>query len=95
MTQQNPEYPVRLEIDHQERFTRLLPLVKWLLAIPHYVALWILGIAALVALVISWFAVLITGRYPRAMFNFLVGFERWRIRVGAYLLRALVRAARA
>ncbi len=85
MTPQNPDYPVRLEIAYPEGLNRLLPLFKWLLAVPHYVVLWLMGIAALVALVISWLAVLITGTYPRGMFNFLVGFERWRVRVGAYL----------
>ncbi len=86
MTPPNPDYPVRVEIDDPQRLSRLLPLVKWLLAIPHYIALWVLGIGASVVLFISWFAVLITGRYPPGMFNFLVGFERWRLRVSAYLL---------
>jgi hypothetical protein len=86
MTPRNPDYPVRLEIDRPERLSRLLIFVKWLLAIPHYIALWVLGIVAYVALIIAWFAVLITGRYPRALFDFLVGFERWRSRVAAYLL---------
>lgn len=85
MTPPNPDYPVRVEIDYPARLNRFLPLVKWLLAIPHYLALWVLGIVALVVLVISWFAVLITGNYPLGMFNFLVGFERWRVRVAAYL----------
>jgi hypothetical protein len=86
MTPQNPGYPVRLEIAYPERLNRLLPLVKWLLLIPHYLVLWVLGIAALVVLAISSCAVLITGSYPLGLFNFLVGFERWRVRVGAYLL---------
>jgi hypothetical protein len=86
MTPPNPDYPVRLEIDYPPRLSRLLIFVKWLLAIPHYIALWVLGIVAYVVLIIAFFAVLITGRYPRALFDFLVGFERWRSRVGAYLL---------
>jgi Domain of unknown function (DUF4389) len=86
MTPQNPDYPVDWRSLIPQRDNRLLPVVKWLLLIPHYLALWLLGIAALVVLVISALAVLITGTYPPGMFNFLVGFERWRVRVGAYLL---------
>jgi hypothetical protein len=52
---------------------RWLPLVKWLLAIPHYVVLFFLGIAAVVAVIITWFAILFTGLYPRALFNFVEG----------------------
>jgi hypothetical protein len=86
MTLPNPDYPVRLEIDYPQRLSRLLIFVKWLLAIPHLIALYVLGIVAYAVLIIAWFAVLITGRYPRALFDYLVGFERWRARVGAYLL---------
>ena len=82
----NPDYPVRIEIERPERLSRLLPFVKWLLAIPHYFALYVLGIIAFIALVIAWFAVLFTARYPRSLFDFVVGFERWRLRVSAYLL---------
>jgi Domain of unknown function (DUF4389) len=86
VTPSNPDYPVRLDVDYPPRLSRLLIWVKWLLAVPHYIALWALGIAASVVLFISWFAVLFTGRYPRGMFDFLVGYERWRQRVAAYLL---------
>ena len=86
MTPPNPDYPVRLEIDYPQRLSRLLIFVKWLLAIPHLIALYVLGIVAYAVLIIAWFAVLITGRYPRALFDYLVGFERWRARVSAYLL---------
>jgi hypothetical protein len=86
MTAPNPDYPVRLEIDYPQRLSRLLIFVKWLLAIPHLIVLYVLGIVAYAVLIIAWFAVLITGRYPRALFDYLVGFERWRARVGAYLL---------
>jgi len=61
-----------------------LPLVKWLLAIPHYVVLIVLWLAAFVAIVVAWFAILLTGRYPRALFDFVVGVARWSLRVGAY-----------
>jgi ABC-type multidrug transport system fused ATPase/permease subunit len=80
-----PAYPLQLEIDRQEEYTRLLPLVKWLLAIPHYIVLTLLGIAAFVVMVISFFAVLITGRYPRGLFDFVAGVYRWGWRVGAYV----------
>jgi hypothetical protein len=63
---------------------RWLPLVKWFLAIPHYIVLFFLGIAAFVCIVIAWFAILFTGRYPRGLFDFVVGFGRWALRVGAY-----------
>lgn len=88
------EYPstderqaLRLDIrypDAQRELNRWLPLVKWLLAIPHYVILFFLGIAALLAVVISWFAIVFTGRYPRALFDFVVGVLRWSARVAGY-----------
>ncbi len=61
-----------------------LPLVKWFLAIPHYIVLAFAGIAAVVCVVIAWFAILFTGRYPRSLFDFVVGVFRWFLRVGAY-----------
>jgi len=63
---------------------RWLPLVKWLLAIPHYVVLFFLWIGALVAVVIAWFAILFTGAYPRNLFDYVVGVFRWNNRVTAY-----------
>jgi len=63
---------------------RWLPLVKWFLAIPHYIVLIFLFIAAVVVTVIAWFAILITGSYPRGMFGFVVGVMRWGNRVTAY-----------
>lgn len=65
---------------------RWLPLVKWLLAIPHYVVLFFLGIGAVVVVVIAWFAILFTGRYPRGMFDFVEGVIRYENRVIAYAL---------
>jgi uncharacterized protein DUF4389 len=63
---------------------RWLPLVKWLLAIPHYVVLFFVGIAATVCVIVAWFVILFTGRYPRALFDFVVGTMRWWLRVAAY-----------
>ena len=64
--------------------TRWMPLVKWLLAIPHYVVLFFLGIGAAIAIVIAWFAILFTGRYPRGLFDYVEGVMRWSNRVSAY-----------
>jgi hypothetical protein len=78
---------VRLEIDYPNVETDLgrgMPLVKWLLAIPHYIVLFFLGIAAFVSVVIAWFAILFTGRYPRSLFDFVMGVQRWGLRVAAY-----------
>jgi hypothetical protein len=70
--------------DAKQDLNRWLPLVKWLLAIPHYVVLFFLWIAAIVSVVIAWFAILFTGRYPRGLFNFVLGVIRWTNRVVAY-----------
>jgi Domain of unknown function (DUF4389) len=70
--------------DAQRDLNRWLPLVKWLLAFPHYVVLFVLWIAALVVVVVAWFAILFTGRYPRGMFDFVEGVIRWNNRVIAY-----------
>ena len=78
------DYPVYLDIEHQEEYSRFMPLIKWLLAIPHYLVLSVLGIGALFVVIISFFAVLFTGRYPRGMFDYMVGVHRWALRVVAY-----------
>jgi Domain of unknown function (DUF4389) len=81
------EQAIHLEIPYPDAardLNRWLPLVKWLLAIPHYVALAFVGIAAIVCVVVAWFAILFTGRYPRGLFAFVVGTLRWSLRVGAY-----------
>jgi hypothetical protein len=63
---------------------RWLPLVKWFLAIPHFVVLAFLALGALASIVIAWFAILFTGRYPRGLFDYVVGVGRWGLRVSAY-----------
>jgi Domain of unknown function (DUF4389) len=78
------QYPVTYEIDYPEQLNRWLPLVKWLLAIPHYFVLIALGLAAAVVVVIAFFSILFTTRYPRGMFDFFVGVSRWGNRVLAY-----------
>ena len=81
------EQAVHLDIaypDVEGQLNRFMPLVKWLLAIPHYIVLTVLWIVALVVTVIAWFAILIVGRYPRGMFDFVVGVDRWSYRVIAY-----------
>ena len=82
------EQAVHLEIDYpdvEHDLNRWLPLVKWLLAIPHYIVLVVLWLAAIVAVVIAWFAIVFTGRYPRPLFDFVVGVGRWSLRVAAYV----------
>jgi hypothetical protein len=81
------EQSVHLEIDYpdvERDLNRWLPLVKWLLAIPHYLVLIVLWLAVIVAVVIAWFAILFTGRYPRSLFDFVVGVGQWTLRVAAY-----------
>ncbi len=70
--------------DAKQGLNRWLPLVKWLLAIPHYIVLVFLWIAAVVSVVIAWFAILFTGRYPRGLFDFVLGVFRWTNRVVGY-----------
>jgi len=80
------EQAVHLDFPYPDakQLNRGLPLVKWLLAIPHYFCLFGLGIAAVVCIVIAWFAILFTGVYPRSLFDFVVGVARWGYRVSAY-----------
>ena len=70
--------------DARNDLNRWLPLVKWLLAVPHYVVLLFLYIAAFFVVIAAWFVILLTGRFPRGMFDFLVGVGRWTNRVIAY-----------
>jgi hypothetical protein len=80
------EQSVHLELPYPDarQLNRWLPLIKWLLAIPHYIVLFFLVIGALVAVIVAWFAILFTGRYPRDLFTFVVGVMRWSNRVTGY-----------
>jgi hypothetical protein len=81
------EQKVHLEIDYpdvERDLNRWLPLVKWFLAIPHYVVLFFLSIGAFFAVLLAWFAILFTGRYPQGLFDYVVGVGRWWLRVEAY-----------
>ena len=83
------EQAVRLDLDYPDAerdLNRWLPLIKWLLAIPHFAILTALGAIAMVLVVVAWFAILFTGRYPRGIFNFALGVSRWWLRVQAYAL---------
>jgi len=83
------EQAVHLDFEYpgaRARLNRWLPLVKWFLAIPHYVALFFLYIRAFFAAIGAWFAILFTGRYPRGLFDYLEGVIRWHNRVVGYAL---------
>ncbi|MFN2611760.1 MAG: DUF4389 domain-containing protein [Solirubrobacterales bacterium] len=96
LTLMNDQYPstdeqqsVHLDIDYpdaEKDLARGMPLVKWFLAIPHFIILFALGIAAFFAVIGAWFAILFTGRYPRSLFDFVLGVHRWSNRVFAYAL---------
>ncbi|HET7018279.1 MAG TPA: DUF4389 domain-containing protein [Streptosporangiaceae bacterium] len=72
--------------DAAVELNRFLPIVKWLLAIPHYIVLFFLDIGAIVVVIVAWFAILFTGRYPRGIFDYVEGVLRWHNRVLAYAL---------
>lgn len=81
------EQSVHVELDYpdvERDLNRWLPIVKWLLAIPHLIVLFVLSIVAVLAVIVAWFVVIITGRYPRPLFDFVVGVARWWLRVQAY-----------
>ena len=82
------EQAVHLNIEYPNAETdlnRFLPIIKWILAIPHYIVLIVLGILALAVTVLAWLLILILGRYPQGMFDFVVGVNRYGLRVGAYM----------
>jgi hypothetical protein len=81
------EQAVHLELDYPDAardLNRWLPLVKWLLALPHYLVLAVMAIIAAIAVIVAWFAILLTGRYPKSLFDLVVGVGRWALRVHAY-----------
>ena len=83
------EQAVHLDIVYPDaglELNRWLPLVKWLLAIPHFIILGLLAVAAVVCVIVAWFAILATGSYPRPLFDFVVGVFRWWLRVAAYAI---------
>jgi hypothetical protein len=80
----SPEYPARLEVSYPEELNRWLPLVKWLLIIPHFFVLAFVALGAFFVAIFAFFAVLFTGRWPRGAFDYLVGTARWVYRVIAY-----------
>jgi hypothetical protein len=89
------EQSVHLEIDYpdvEQDLNRWMPLLKWLLAIPHYIVLMFLTLAAFFAVITAWFAILFTGRYPQALFDYVVGVMRWWLRVNAYAFLLLTDA---
>lgn len=80
------EQAIHLDMSYPDEgdINRFMPIVKWILAIPHYIVLYVLSLVVLVISLIAWFAILIVGRYPRGMFDFTVGVMRWSNRVTAY-----------
>lgn len=81
------EQSVHLEIDYPDvakDLNRWMPLVKWFLAIPHYIVLAFLGVGAVFAVIFAWFAILFTGKYPKGLFDYVLGVARWALRVQAY-----------
>jgi hypothetical protein len=79
------DYPVRVDAQRQDEYHRFLPLIKWLLAFPHYLVLFVLIIGVLFAKIYAFFAVIITGRYPEGVFNYVTSVLRWGWNVGAYV----------
>lgn len=81
------EQSITVELDYpdvEQDLNRWLPIVKWILAIPHFIVLMVLWVVTLLVVFIAWFAILFTGRYPRGLFDFVVGVMRWTFRVEAY-----------
>lgn len=78
------EYPVTFEVEYPERLSRWLIFIKWLLVIPHVFVLALYGMVANFVVFFAWWAILFTGKYPKGMFDFVVGYHRWSVRVNAY-----------
>jgi uncharacterized protein DUF4389 len=84
-----PDYPVRLDVDYPERLSRWKIFVKWLLAIPHLIIVYLLQIVGSVMVFIAFFAILFTKKWPRGMFDFMVQIQRWTANTAAYGLLLL------
>lgn len=80
------EQSVKLDLDYPDaaQLNRWLPLVKWLLALPHYIVIWVLVVLQNIVVLLAWLAILFTGQYPRPLFTFMLNAERWTLRVEAY-----------
>jgi hypothetical protein len=81
------EQAIHLELEYPDvakELNQYMPIVKWLLAIPHYIVLAFLAVGVVVVTIYAWFSILFTGRYPRGVFDFVVGVLRWGLRVNAY-----------
>ena len=81
------EQSVHLEIDYPDAkngLNRWMPLIKWFLAIPHYIVLAFLAVGVVFSVILAWFAILISGQYPKGLFDYVVGVSRWGLRVSAY-----------
>ncbi len=79
------EYPLTVEIEYPDTLNRWLPLIKWLLIIPNMIVLMLVGLIAYLLIFVAWFAILFTGNFPRGMFDFVVGAQRWSLRLNAYI----------
>ncbi|HZP26841.1 MAG TPA: DUF4389 domain-containing protein [Dehalococcoidia bacterium] len=80
-----PSYPMRLDVAYPEQLARFGPVYKWLLAIPHFIILYVLSSLISVVTFIAFFAILFTKRYPKGLFDIMVGVYRWQANVGAYI----------
>ena len=79
------DYPLTLEVEYPDSLNRWAPLYKWLLAIPNMIVLVVLGFVAFILVFFSWFAILFTGKFPSGLFDFVVGTQRWSLRLNAYI----------
>jgi hypothetical protein len=80
------QYPISIEVERSEKLSRLTTFFRFFMAIPQYIVLYFLGIAAAVVVFISWWAILFIGRYPKWAFDFVSGYFRWNARVNGYSL---------
>lgn len=85
-TDQDQYVHLKMEYPDVKKLNRYMPLVKWFLAIPHYIVLGILSFVVIFAVIVAWFSILFTGKYPKQIFNFMVGYGRWANRVTVYSL---------